>query len=465
MNTESQFAEVYPVMYRDFEQFNKLPKYGCVREERGEIAPGYQNIWYEYIPSDYSAEKEYPLVVQLHGGGNDGRRWVDFTIWNQIAEKNGCIVIYPNSLSFERWGCTDEEIQYLYDLIMLMQERYSIDKSRVYMQGMSNGEVMTLAFTMRHSDILAAAGNITGPSPAEMIEESDIAPAPLPVLQMRGERDVFYWLPDPLPKDISDIRYTMNDVNREVWERVNGKDDSPWLMIRGKDNFMQFNGANAPIIHWEIKDMGHREPPEGAQVLWDMLYSGCRRVDGKSVWDTPVTRIKPDKDLFVMALGSDKVYAGGEIKKIGSSSSHQVRLIRTLAQLDSFHCAHIGEMFDTDGLYAPVEFLESALGASVEYVNPGDEADILMADGRKIHLWASSLLVETDGRYMGLKKPCILICGQFFVPVASLCEDILGLQVSENTNVVAVAGHSIQLGAYTARIMRGLLGGYKYDGD
>ena len=58
------------------------------------------------------------------------------------------IVIYPNSPEYGLWSCEDSDVQYIYDLIQHICKKYTIDKERIYMQGMSNGDMMTLAFSM-----------------------------------------------------------------------------------------------------------------------------------------------------------------------------------------------------------------------------------------------------------------------------------------------------------------------------
>ena len=103
----------------------------------------------------------------------------------------------------------------------------------------------------------------------------------------------------------------MNDLNREIWNRVNGTLNAPpALSIRGKDNFLYYPGENAPIINWEVTGMGHREPSCGAQVLWDRLYSGYRRVNGKIVAGTPNTPTTPDSDVVLIAAGSRFAWCG-----------------------------------------------------------------------------------------------------------------------------------------------------------
>jgi poly(3-hydroxybutyrate) depolymerase len=64
----------------------------------------FNNIDYTlYIPSSYNSDKETPLLVALHGGGQgtmkdakDNRQFfADYTGLNTVAEKYGFIVAYP----------------------------------------------------------------------------------------------------------------------------------------------------------------------------------------------------------------------------------------------------------------------------------------------------------------------------------------------------------------------------------
>lgn len=456
MTTKDLFGKAVPVSARNFEAMTRLPGPEGLREVRGELVPGMENVWYEYVPMSYDAGLEVPLVVQLHGGGNDGRRWADFTVWHLLAEQHGFLVVYPNSPDFERWLCDERDVQYVLDLIELMCKKYRVDRSRIYMQGMSNGDMMTLAFTMRHPEVLAAAGNITGPTPEEMAGEERPA-GPLPLLQMRGEKDVNFRLPDPPPEDLYERRYSMNDFNRELWWEANGLAPVPALTIRGKDNFLKFKGERADLINWEVKDMGHREPADGAQVLWDCLYSGCRRVAGQVVQEEPNLPLDGDDDGVAIALGSASLLKKDELVPMHRSPVGAVRRIEPLPAAERFCKYDVGEMFESGALYAPVEFFRAAWGAEVELESPGDRAVVTFRDGTQAEFWSNSLLVKYQGVYRSLKKPCTLLCGVFFVPVGEFCGDILGKFVSENDGCMYICGHASQLGRYTARVLKEVL--------
>lgn len=441
----------------DFEGMNRIPAPSGLKEERSEIVPGMINVWYEYVPSSWDGKSEVPLVVQVHGGGNDGRRWADYTVWHLLAEKEGFIVIYPNSPGYGAWRCDDTDVQYLYDLIERMCVKYRIDRTRIYMQGMSNGDMMTLAFSMKHPEVLAAAGYITGPTAEELLD-GDRPAGPLPILQMRGELDV-NWHLTPETKDVYAVRYGMNDLNREIWKEVNGVDGQvPRIAIRGKDNFMVFPGKMAPIINWEIKGMGHREPTSGAQELWDRLYSGCRRVNGKLVMESPRMEITGDPDLILLALGSRMAWTGNRLVEISSLSTGVVRVMLP-AQGRHFCPVELGEMAETEVHCVPAEFFRNVFGAEMTCTDAGDTVRLVFPDGKDVLLRSKSMLVEINGRYEEMQKPCILLGGALYVPVAELCRMLLGSFVTVSNDVICIAGHYAELGRYTARLVCSLLGG------
>ncbi|MBQ4257405.1 MAG: hypothetical protein II713_00205 [Clostridia bacterium] len=455
----SSFMESYQkntVVFRNFENMAKLPPAESLKERRAEIVPGMENIWYEYLPESAKAKGKYPLVVQIHGGGNDGRRWADFTIWHKIADREGFMVIYPNSPDYETWKCGDRDIQFVYDLIEKICAEYPIDRERIYMQGMSNGDMMTLAFTMQHPEVLAAAGYMTGSSPEEMIcDERPIGA--LPVLQMRGEKDVFFHLPDPLPENyyIYEKRYGMNDLNRFLWQDANKARSVPKMQIRGKNNLLYYEGEKAPVIVWEIKDMGHREPAEGAEMLWETLYRFCRRVDGKTVCSLEFAQ---DETAVAFSTGSLKILKAGKLIDYTSNKDGYPRVFKASAG-EHFAAAPLDEMFETPALYAPAELLCAAFDAKLETFEAGDRIQLAFPSGETLELYSNSLLVLKNGRYVSLKKPCTLLCGQFLIPVGELMAQVFGKCVSEVEGVMLITDHFSELGRYTARMIREATGG------
>ena len=452
------FGERAPIEHVNFESKTKLPPISGLTECRHSFISGMTNVWYEYLPKSYDGSTAMPLIVQVHGGGNDGRRWADFTLWHVLAERLGLIVIYPNSPDYGSWHCDDRDIDYLYRLIQFVCEKYKVDCSRIYMQGMSNGDMMTLAFTMRHPEVLAAAGYSTGPS-AEVYVGDERPVAPLPAIQMRGEFDIIFRQTENDPLDCYETRYRINDFNRELWMEQNGLDPLPALTLRGKDNFMRFRGKKADLINWEVVGCGHREPADMAQVYWDCLYSGCRREDGKLVYTACEDPLTPDQDLAVIALGSRNVYLGDRCAEMTQLETGVVRLFDP-GPGNYTKTVNAPEMLETPALCAPVEFFRAAFGAEIEYLEAGDRVRVTFPDGNCAIFHSNSLLVEYNGKFRSMRKPCSLLCGTFYVPAGEFCGDFMGKFVSEASDLMLISGHSAILGRYTARVLKKILGGY-----
>ncbi len=453
-----KYGSPAPIAYADFMAKNKVPPVEKLNICHESIVPDMMNVWYEYIPASYDGKTPLPLIVQLHGGGMDGRRWADMTLWHVLAERKGLIVIYPNSPDYGTWRCDDRDVEFLYRLIKLVCEKYNIDKTRIYMQGMSNGDMMTLAFTMQHPEILAAAGYSTGPS-AHMYVDDERPVGALPAIQMRGELDLLSQQTEAEPLDKYEIRYNINDFNRELWQDVNGLDELPLLTLRGKDNFMRFKGETADLINWEIVGCGHREPADMAQVYWDTLYSGYSRVDGQLVrrdFEDPLT---PDEDLVAIALGSRNAFVGNKVVQMTVLDSGVVRLLDPTMSMYK-KVVDPNEMMETPALFAPVEFFVAAFGAKLSYLDSGDCAVVEFPDGNVAIFRSDSLLVEYNGRFRSMRKPSVLLGGNFYIPVGEFCADFMNMFVSQAADVMLISGHSAILGRYTARVLRRILGGY-----
>ena len=437
----------------DFEAANHVPEITNLKECKKQFIEGTINVWYEYVPKSYHGQA-VPLVVQIHGGGHDGKRWANFTIWHELAEREGMIVIYPNSPEYGLWSCEDSDVQYIYDLIQHICKKYTIDKERIYMQGMSNGDMMTLAFSMKHPEILAAAGYITGPSATEFLD-GDRPKGALPIIQMRGELDINWKLTSDTI-DIYENRYAMNDLNFEIWENVNGIENViPAVCIEGKDNYLYYHGKNAPVIEWEIQGMGHREPVYSAQVLWDRLYKNCQR-NGQV--ENVLKEQKADEDIVIIAGGSNQVYSRGQIIEVNPLSAGKTRIMLP-AKVSHFCSVQLNEMCETEVMCVPAEFFEKIFEARLEFNDSGDKVTILFPDKTTVKLMADSFLMDVNGKYMALQKPCILRCGVFYIPVAEFCQMILKKQISVADDVMCISDHYAVLGRYTARILRKLLGG------
>lgn len=155
-------------------------------EQTGVVVNGtsvFSNVDYTlYIPSSYSVDKEIPLLVALHGGGQgtmndakDNRQFfADYTGLNTVAEKYGFIVAYPrqstknHSYGYDYWNWylqdsrTSKEPAAINSVVGEIKREYRIDNNRVFICGLSAGAAMAQIIAINYSNIYAGCCAVAG---------------------------------------------------------------------------------------------------------------------------------------------------------------------------------------------------------------------------------------------------------------------------------------------------------------
>ncbi len=119
----------------------------------------------KYLPKDYDENKKYPLVFFLHGAGERGED-LDFAMrhgYMKYVRENGAeypfIFIAPQCPHEKYWGCYTESLIVFLDNIL---ETLPIDKSRVYLTGLSVGGTGTWMLAMACPEKFAAIAPVCG---------------------------------------------------------------------------------------------------------------------------------------------------------------------------------------------------------------------------------------------------------------------------------------------------------------
>jgi predicted peptidase len=118
-----------------------------------------------YLPEDYEkAEKEYPLVLFLHGAGERGN---DI----ELVKRNGppklieegknfpFILVSPQCPEQTRWNYQTQSLIALLDEI---ESKYRVDKNRIYVTGLSMGGQGTWSLALTQPNRFAAIAPICG---------------------------------------------------------------------------------------------------------------------------------------------------------------------------------------------------------------------------------------------------------------------------------------------------------------
>jgi phospholipase/carboxylesterase len=91
-----------------------------------------------YVPEYYSPDREWPLVVALHGGAGSGRSFL--WSWLRDARSHGAILFAPTAIG-QTWSITgdDRDTPNLRQIVEVVRERWSVDPRRLLLTGMSDG--------------------------------------------------------------------------------------------------------------------------------------------------------------------------------------------------------------------------------------------------------------------------------------------------------------------------------------
>lgn len=127
--------------------------------------PYYPFRYLQYLPKDWDEKKKYPLLLYLHGAGERGNDpdLIALHGYFQYVKENAAeypfIMIAPQCPDGKYWGCFTESLLAFLDDIC---ERLAVDKTRVYLTGISMGGTGTYMLAMASPERFAAIAPVCG---------------------------------------------------------------------------------------------------------------------------------------------------------------------------------------------------------------------------------------------------------------------------------------------------------------
>tara|TARA_B110000046_G_scaffold178284_1_gene206014 strand:- start:1479 stop:2201 length:723 start_codon:yes stop_codon:yes gene_type:complete len=156
---------------------------------------GQDRIYHYYQP--LNLPKNSPLVFVLHGDNSNVKDFVNLFQMIDLAEEHSFVLVYPQGLKDDtlrtHWnpGLTlsdVDDVGFLSELALYLQKTYSLNPSKTFTSGYSNGGFMSYELIVRKPEIFKAAASILGTMSLETSNNRSLAQA-TPILQLSGKLD------------------------------------------------------------------------------------------------------------------------------------------------------------------------------------------------------------------------------------------------------------------------------------
>lgn len=209
---------------------------GTARAQSGEMrhsltAGGVPRSYLLFVPGGYRPGRPLPLVLVFHGGGSGARAMTTHTGFTRVAEREGFAVVYPEGLA-GRWndgrgyGASHDDVAFVRALLDTLGRRMTLDPSRLYATGISNGGMFAYRLACDLPGVLAAVAPVAGAVPAALSERCAGA-APVAVVAFQGTADPLlpYGGGGRGASGRGEVLPALRSA--ELWARVDGCADAP----------------------------------------------------------------------------------------------------------------------------------------------------------------------------------------------------------------------------------------------
>ena len=250
---------------------------------------------------NHSDTNKIPLVVVLHGCGENAKSVSELTGWNKLSDLNSFIVLYPQqkfinnpNLCFNWFLKRDiekgqGECESIFQMISFVRKHFPIDSNKIFITGLSAGAAMSVVLAATHPELFKGAAIFAGC--AYKISNNEVsAMLGKYVSKERLTKDVIEQNPDykglypPLLiyQGLNDPIVNFENANHLInqWSGINNTDTIPEKIettFMGIEDITRYEYqdslARTTVIYYEVKKLGHRlliksgkEDNEGGQI-------------------------------------------------------------------------------------------------------------------------------------------------------------------------------------------------------
>lgn len=147
-----------------------------------------------YLPKGYNSSKKYPLIFGLHGGGGRAEQFNKMSASNYFADQYQVVMVYPQGLK-KHWNdgrsirdTSVDDVGFLDKVFLEVVRKFSIDQTRVYSMGISNGGLMSYRLACERSTRFIAIASVVA-TLGENISKKCKPSLPISVYMILGTDD------------------------------------------------------------------------------------------------------------------------------------------------------------------------------------------------------------------------------------------------------------------------------------
>lgn len=245
--------------------------------ESGERTRNYVGL----LPESYDGEQPAPLLIAFHGVPGTGAAMQEGANLDRVAAQRGWITVYPSATSDWAEGCdgcakADREgvndVQFVADLVDVLDERYAIDRRRVYVLGYSQGGLFTqrlaCEWTEHLAGVVVVAATMSVPLASRCIPEHVV-----PIVIVHGTNDtVFPWAGNLEASNFSTLSAPEVARRWADWNRCNDEllvNDSPEEAQGAEVRLERFTqcAGGVEVRLYGVQDGPHAWPSFGVEAL------------------------------------------------------------------------------------------------------------------------------------------------------------------------------------------------------
>lgn len=244
------------------------------RDNGSFVSSGVKREYLLYVPQSYDPSTPTPLIISLHGAGIWGAVQRDLSRWNDVADREGLIVVYPSGIGgrgVRVWHEAEgRDVTFISALIDTISAHFNIDPARVYANGLSNGGGMSFGLSCTLSHRIAAVG---------LVASAQLVPFkwcpdrhPVPMINFHGTSDPATpyhggtsWVAPGYRRFPSQLTWTAN------WAHRNGCAPNPVDSVVAADvtrRAYMHCADNADVVLYTIHGGGHTWPGGGRVPEW-----------------------------------------------------------------------------------------------------------------------------------------------------------------------------------------------------